>query len=42
MTHYYIIMEPKFVLILDNSTGALSIIELTKEELRESESYEDF
>lgn len=35
-------MEPKFVLILDNSTGALSIIELTKEELRESESYEDF
>ena len=39
-------MEPKYVLILDNSTGALSIIELTDEEtdeeLRESESYEDF
>ena len=35
-------MEPKYVLILDNSTGSLSIIELTDEELRESESYEDF
>ena len=42
VTHYYIIMEPKYVLILDNSTGALSIIELTDEEINESYNYEDF
>lgn len=35
-------MEPKYVLILDYCTGALNIIELTDEELRESENYEDF
>lgn len=35
-------MEPKYVLILDYCTGALNIIELTDQELRESENYEDF
>lgn len=35
-------MEPKYVLILDYCCGALNIIELTENELRESENYEDF
>ena len=35
-------MEPKYVLILDYCTGALNIIELTEEEINESENYEDF
>lgn len=35
-------MEPKYVLILNYCIGALNIIELTDEELRESENYEDF
>lgn len=43
MTHYYInYMETKYVLILDYCTGALSIIELTEEEINESYNYEDF
>lgn len=35
-------MESKYVLILDYCCGALNIIELTENELRESENYEDF
>lgn len=35
-------MEQRYVLILDYCTGYLSIIELTDEELKESEKYEDF
>ena len=35
-------MEPKYVIILDFCTGALNIIKLTQEELRESENYDDF
>lgn len=35
-------METKYVLILDYCTGALSIIELTDEEINESYNYEDF
>lgn len=35
-------MEPKYVLILDYCIGALNIIELTDQELRESEKYDDF
>lgn len=35
-------MEPKYLLILDYCTGALNIIELTDQELRESEKYDDF
>lgn len=35
-------MEPKYVLILDYCSGVLNIIELTYEELNESENYEDF
>lgn len=35
-------MEPKCVIILDFCTGALNIIKLTQEELRESENYDDF
>lgn len=35
-------METKYVLILDYCTGALSIIELTEEEINESYNYEDF
>ena len=42
MTHYYIIMEPKYVLILDYCSGTLNIIELTDEEINESYNYEDF
>ena len=35
-------MEPKYVIILDFCIGALNIIKLTEEELRESENYDDF
>ena len=35
-------MEPKYVIILDFCIGALNIIKLTEEELRESEKYNDF
>lgn len=35
-------MEPKYVIILDFGIGALNIIKLTEEELRESEKYDDF
>ena len=35
-------METKYVLLLDYCSGALSIIELTDEEIIESENYEDF
>ncbi len=35
-------MEPKYVIILDFTIGALNIIKLTEEELRESENYDDF
>ena len=35
-------MEPRYVLILDFSAGCLNIIELTDEELKESEKYDDF
>lgn len=37
-----IIMEAKYVLILDFTIGCLNIIELTDEELEASEEYEDF
>ena len=37
-----IIMEAKYVLILDFTIGCLNIIELTDEELKASEEYEDF
>lgn len=37
---YY--MEPKYVLILDYCIGALNIIELTEEEIKESCNYDDF
>lgn len=35
-------MEPKYVLILDYCIGVLNIIELTEEEIKESEKYDDF
>lgn len=35
-------MEPKYVLILDFCVGCLNIIELTEEEQKASEKYEDF
>ena len=35
-------MEPKYVIILDFCIGALNIIKLTEEELKESENYDDF
>ena len=35
-------MEPNYVLILDFFVGCLNIIRLTDEELRESETYENF
>ena len=35
-------MEPKYVIILNFCIGALNIIKLTEEELRESENYDDF
>ena len=35
-------MEPKYVIILDFTIGALNIIKLTEEELQESENYDDF
>ena len=35
-------MEPKYIVILDFCIGVLNIIKLTKEELQESENYDDF
>ena len=35
-------MEPNYVIILDYCSGSLSIIHLTKEEIEESEKYDDF
>ena len=35
-------MGPKYVIILDFCGGYLNIIHLTKEEIKESEKYEDF
>lgn len=35
-------MEPKYVIILDSCIGALNIIRLTDEEVKESEEYDDF
>lgn len=35
-------MEPRYVMILDFCIGALNIIRLTDEEVKESERYDDF
>lgn len=35
-------MEPRYVIILDFCIGALNIIRLTDEEVKESEKYDDF
>lgn len=35
-------MEPRYVIILDFCIGALNIIRLTDEEIKESEKYDDF
>lgn len=35
-------MEPRYVIILDFCIGALNIIILTDEEVKESERYDDF
>ena len=35
-------MEPRYVIILDFCIGALNIIRLTDEEIKESEQYDDF
>lgn len=35
-------METNYVLILDYASGYLNIIHLTKEEIKESEKYDDF
>ena len=35
-------MEPRYVIILDFCIGALNIIRLTDEEVKESEEYDDF
>ena len=35
-------MEPRYVVLLDFSSGELIIIRLTDDELRVSEEYEDF
>ena len=35
-------MEPKYLIVLDFCIGALNIIKLTEEELKESENYDDF
>ena len=35
-------MEPRYVIILDFCIGALNIIRLTDEEVKESERYDDF
>ena len=35
-------MEPRYVIILDFCIGALNIIRLTDDEVKESEKYEDF
>lgn len=35
-------MEPRYVMILDFCIGALNIIRLTDEEVKESEKYDDF
>ena len=35
-------MEPRYVIIIDFCIGALNIIRLTDEEVKESEKYDDF
>lgn len=35
-------MEPRYVIIVDFCIGALNIIRLTDEEIKESERYDDF
>lgn len=35
-------MEPHYVLILDYAGGNLNIIHLTKDEIKESEKYDEF
>ena len=35
-------MEPRYVIILDFCIGALNIIRLTDDEVKESEKYDDF
>ena len=35
-------MKPRYVMILDFCIGALNIIRLTDEEIKESEQYDDF
>ncbi len=35
-------MEPRYVIILDFCIGALNIIRLTDEEVKEAEQYDDF
>ena len=35
-------MEPRYVIILDFCIGALNIIRLTDDEVKESEQYNDF
>lgn len=35
-------MEPRYVIILDFCIGALNIIRLTDDEVKESEQYDDF
>lgn len=35
-------MEPRYVIILDFCIGALNIIRLTDNEVKESEKYDDF
>ncbi len=35
-------MEPRYVIILDFCIGALNIIRLTDDEVKESERYDDF
>lgn len=35
-------MEPRYVMILDFCIGALNIIRLTDDEVKESEQYDDF
>ncbi len=35
-------MEPRYIIILDFSTGELVKIKLTEQELKDSEEYDDF
>lgn len=35
-------MEPNYLLILDYAAGNLNIIQLTPDEIKESEKYDDF